>query len=60
MMHYKFRRFGTLMQYRGMPIYFNGRRIGPEPQIVWWWPVNWVVLPFAFILMVWRMIKEAL
>lgn len=52
---YRFGRFCALLREDGMPVYAGRVRISKPPRIVWWWPVNWVVLPVlgAWVLACW-------
>lgn len=55
---YEFKRFGCLDRQNGISITdMHGNYICGKPQLVWWWPINWVVvallLPLA-ALTTWR------
>ena len=42
---YEFERFGALVRDdHPLALYAGGRRLSPQPVIVWWWPWNWVLL----------------
>ncbi len=40
---YRFRKYGTLRWYNGIPVYVGGRLV-TKTRLALWWPVNWVVL----------------
>jgi len=49
--NYTFERFGCLMRSRGIPIIdAEDNYLCGEPQFVWWWPINWVVITIYVIL----------
>lgn len=57
-MIYRFEKFGTLMKCDGIPIYIGSRCI-TKAYFVWWWPINWIVLPIVAVVVLGRMALEA-
>ena len=54
---YKFQKYGTLMYYNGLPVYVGNRCI-TDRKLVWWWPVNWVVVTLAMPIVIYRILKD--
>lgn len=48
-MIYRFEKFGTLIKYKGIPIYIGSRCV-TQRHFVWWWPINWVVIPIGAVI----------
>jgi len=40
---YKFEKYGTLWWYNGLPVYMGDKLI-TKSRMVFWWPVNWLVV----------------
>lgn len=51
---YRLGRFNTLIKYKGASLLRFGDHITNQANFVWWWPVNWVVLPIAQIVIDYR------
>jgi len=56
---YKFKKFGMLVKYYGLPTFLSERPI-TDCAIVWWFPWNWVLIVIATPVVIFRRVVSAL
>jgi len=52
---YQIVKYGIMVKHEGIPIY-AGNRLISHALFVWWWPVNWVMLPIGAVIVATRMV----